>query len=157
MRNLTKAIVLVCALLCAPLVWSDDNTAQQTQTTLNDLKTQIETLKADYEKRIKDLESQVEQLQVQLLQAPGAEEAAPAPPAAVVQSIPGALNPAISVASNFVSRSDDQKVFNEDGNRIDNKLNLREAELDLRVPIDPYADGVLITSFESKTPGEFGV
>ena len=157
MGNLIKAIVLVCAtFLCAPLVWSDDAAAKQTQTTLNDLKTQIETLKADYEKRIKDLESQVEQLQVQLLQAPTGEEA-PAPPPAVVQSIPGALNPAISVASNFVSRSDSQEVFNEDGNRIDNKMNLREAEVDFRVPIDPYADGVLITSFESETPGQYSV
>jgi hypothetical protein len=48
-------------------------------------------------------------------------------------------------------------VFNESGARIDNKFNLREAEIDMRVPVDPYADGVLIAAFESETPGEFSV
>jgi hypothetical protein len=36
-------------------------------------------------------------------------------------------------------------------------MNLREAEVDFRVPIDPYADGVLITSFESETPGQYSI
>ncbi len=133
-------------------------TQNQTQTypaTLEGLKAQIEALKADYEKRIKALEDQVEQLQVQALQAPE-EEPATAPPAQQqVQSIPGALNPSISVAANFVGRADNQHVVNEDGNPISDRLNLREAEIDLRVPIDPYADGVLITTLESETPGEY--
>jgi hypothetical protein len=81
----------------------------------------------------------------------------PQAPQPVVQSIPGALNPAISVIGNFVGRGDTQKVFNEDGDRLDNKMNLREGEIDMRVPIDPYADGVLITSLESETPGAFSV
>src|SRR5438034_5381601 len=37
------------------------------------------------------------------------------------------------------------------------RSNLREAEIDMRVPVDPYADGVLITSLESETPGRFSV
>lgn len=122
--------------------------------TLEDLKDQIETLKKDYEQRIKNLEDQVQQLQVQALQAaPEAppEQAVTAP----VQTSPGILNPAISVIGNFVSRTDDQDVFNEEGQAIDDKMNLREAELDMRVAVDPYADGVLIASFESEFPGEF--
>jgi hypothetical protein len=129
---------------------------------LQELKSQIDGLKTDYEKRIKTLESQVEQLQIQLLQAAPVEtEQSPQVAAQAarptVQVIPGALNPAISAVGNFVGRIDNQKVFNEDLERVDNKMNLREAELDMRVPIDPYADGVLITSFESKTPGHYSV
>ena len=126
-------------------------------TTLHVLKAQIDELKADYEKRIQGLEAQLEEIQKQLLQA--APESAVEPPSQAdgkaVQSIPGALNPAISVVGNFVGRIDNHKVFNSDLDRIDNKMNLREAEIDMRVPIDPYADGVLITSLESETPGQF--
>ncbi|MBI4455641.1 MAG: hypothetical protein HY644_07060 [Acidobacteria bacterium] len=122
---------------------------------LEALKAQIEAIKTEYEKRIKDLETLVEQLQIQALGA--APEPVPAQPVAPVpmQTIPGALNPAISVIGNFVGRGDSSEVLNEDENRIDNKFNLREAEIDMRVPVDPYADGVLITSMESETPGHF--
>ncbi len=134
--------------------------AQQTQTqssesqsvaTIEGLKAQLEALKSDYDQKIKDLQSQLELLQAQALQAP--EQVAPSQQQ--VQAIPGALNPAIAVAMNFVGRADNQNVFNEDGNPIDDRLNLREAELDLRVPIDPFADGLLIATLESETPGEF--
>ncbi len=122
------------------------------------IKAQIDTLKADYEKRIQALETQLQELQTQMLQvAPEpAGAAGPAPAAAATTpASPGALNPAISVVGNFVGRIDGQKVFNEDGGRIDNQPNLREAEVDMRVPVDPYADGVLILSLESDTPGKF--
>jgi hypothetical protein len=126
---------------------------------LQHLKVQIDAMKADYEKRIRELETQVQQLQADILKAgpePGSAVTAAAPPQGM-QSIPGALNPAISVIGNFVGRGDSTKVFNEDGDRIDNKLNLREGEVDMRVPIDPYSDGVLIASFESETPGKISV
>lgn len=126
---------------------------------LEALKTQLEQIKTEYDKRIQDLEAQVQQLQSQMLQAtaesqllaPSSQQVDSKP----VQSIPSALNPAIAVIGNFVGRADSQKIFEEGGARIDNKFNLREAELDLRVPIDPYADGVLITSFESTAPGSY--
>jgi hypothetical protein len=142
--------ILLTLLLCffATSVFAQDAAAVQ------DLKAQIEALKQQYEQRIKDLEQKVEQLQVQALQAPEAE-AAPAAEAAPQQTIPGILNPAISVVGNFVGRADNQDVLNEAGQRISDKLNLREAEIDFRVPVDPYADGVLITSLESPFPGEF--
>lgn len=119
------------------------------------LRAQIEALKTDYEKRIKALETQLEEIQTQMLRiSPEAEAAAPAqPPTAPIT--PGALNPAISAIGNFLGRIDDRKVFNEDAVRVDNSPNLREVEIDMRVPVDPYADAVLITSFESETPGEF--
>lgn len=121
------------------------------------LRSQIDALKADYEKRIQALEMQLQDIQAQMLRVSpeAAEPLAAAPPAA--PTIPGALNPAISVIGNFVGRIDDQKVFTEDGERIDNNLNLREAEMDMRVPVDPFADAVLIMSLESETPGKFNV
>src|SRR5262249_24464826 len=57
----------------------------------------------------------------------------------------------------FLGRWDDQPVFlNDDpaGERIDDRWNLREAEIDFRAAIDTWADGVVIASFESDTPGE---
>jgi len=124
------------------------------------LKAQLDALKADYEKRIADLEKQLQDVQTQMLQMPTAETAliptpAAAPPAPTTTF--GALNPAITAIGNFVGRGDNQKVFNFERGRIDNTLSLREAELDFRVPIDPYADGVFIPAFESDEPGKFEV
>ena len=124
------------------------------------LKAQLDALKADYEKRIADLEKQLQDVQTQMLQMPTAETAliptpAAAPPAPTTTF--GALNPAITAIGNFVGRGDNQKVFNFERGRIDNTLSLREAELDFRVPIDPYADGVFIPAFESDEPGKSSV
>jgi hypothetical protein len=66
-------------------------------------------------------------------------------------------DPAITVIGNMIGRLDSQKIYNEDGDRIDNKILLREAEIDMRLPIDPYADGVFIAAFETEAPGEFSV
>ena len=127
--------------------------AQASPDRFEEIKAQIAALKAEYEQRLQDLQKQVEALQTQLLQA--SPEAAVLPAPMPVQSIPGSLNPAISVVGNFVGRADSTKVFGDDGARIDNKLSLREAEVDMRVPIDPYADGVLITSLSAESPGRF--
>jgi hypothetical protein len=121
---------------------------------LQAIKGQIEALKADYEKRLKELEAQVEALQLQLLRSTQ-EAPAAATPAPAAQSIPGALNPALTVVGNFVARGDSQKIYNEQGMRIDNKPSLRETELDLRAAIDPYADGVFIASIASESPGSY--
>jgi len=127
------------------------------QQTLEQLRAEIAAIKAEYENRITQLEKKLEDLQVQMLRSAPETESATAwnPPAVSTQTMAGALNPAISVVGNLVGRVDSQKVFNEDNNRIDNKMILREAEIDMRVPVDPYADGVLITSIESETPGQF--
>jgi len=118
------------------------------------LRAQIEALKTEYQTRIESLEKQLEEVQVQLLKVPE-PDTAPAP-AATAPVSPGALNPAISVVGNFLGRGDNQKVYASDGiTRIDNSFNLREAEIDMRVPVDPYADAVLITSLESEIPGQF--
>ena len=124
------------------------------------LRAQFEALKTEYQARIESLEKQLEEVQAQLIRLPEPElEPGPAPAApAAPQSSPGALNPAISVVGNFLGRADNQKVYLEDGaTRIDNSFNLRETEIDMRVPVDPFADAVLITSLESEVPGQFDV
>ncbi len=124
---------------------------------LQALKAQIEAMRTEYEKRLKDLQVQVEDLQAQMLKAGPETDAAATVQAApaTTQSIPGALNPAIGVVGNFVARADNQKIYSEDGSRIDNKFSLREAEFDFRVPIDPYADGVVILAVGADVPGRF--
>ena len=140
--------VFMILFLCSPPLQAQD---------INALRAQIDALKAEYDKRIQDLETQVTELQTQMLQA-SADSAGAVPAASepvVTPTTFGALNPAISVVGNFMGRADNQKVFLEDGTRTDDNLNLREAEVDMRVPVDPYADAVLITSLESEKPGEF--
>jgi hypothetical protein len=161
----SQILFLFIASLIVPFV-ANAQTQTQTQTqeqpqpakTIEELQAQIQALRTDYDKRIQELQDQLQQLQVQMLQAPGPEETQAQPAAQQQgQTFPGILNPAISAVGNFVARTDNQDVFNEDGNRVDDRLNIREAEVDMRVAVDPYADAALITSFESETPGEFEV
>ena len=123
---------------------------------LVELRAELDRLRTDYERRIDELGAQMEDLQIQMLRAGSDTEpivAASAPPQVSYNS----LNPAISVVANFLARGDSRKVFIDDSTRVDNRFNLRETELDLRVPVDPFADAVLIMSLESETPGEFEV
>jgi hypothetical protein len=133
--------------------------APSSVTAIEQLRAEISQMKVLYEERIKQLEARLEDIQTQMLRtAPETEApAAAAAPILAPQATPGAFNPAIAVVGNLVGRADSQKVFNDSGQRIDNKILLREAEIDMRVPVDPYADGVLITALESEAPGEFSV
>ena len=50
------------------------------------------------------------------------------------------FNPQITAFGNFLGRIDNQRVYLDDDptlERIDNQMNLREAEFDFRAPIDP--------------------
>ena len=113
-------------------------------------------------KRIDQLEKErattsgkIEQLEQEMANKAEPNPALVQPTQPAVQSSLSALNPAITVFGNFVGRGDSKRVFNEEGDRISNKFNLREVEVDMRAAIDPYADGVLIASLESETPGQF--
>ena len=120
--------------------------AQTPNADIQALRTQIEALKTEYQVRIESLEKQLEEVQARLLRVPEADAvpAAVAAPSAPVSA--GALNPAISVVTNFLGRADNQKVFLEDtATRIDNTFNLREAEIDMRVPVI-----LILTRFSSR-------
>jgi hypothetical protein len=157
---LALSAILVSVFCAAAEQKKDDsieNNRISARSTIEALQIELTSMKSEYESRIKKLESRLEELQVQMQTMPSETSAVVPPPAAVPQTMAGALNPAISVVGNLVGRADSQKIFTEDGNRIDNKMILREAEIDMRVPVDPYADGVLITSLESDTMGKFTV
>jgi hypothetical protein len=155
MQILKTALAIVLTLFAIPCSATEQAAAPSN---IEALRAEIAAIKAEYENRIKQLESRLEELQTQMLRnAPEpAASIQPAPsPAPVITA--GALNPAIAVAGNIVGRADSQHVYGDSGTRIDNKIILREAEIDMRVPVDPYADGVLITALESDSPGQFSV
>ncbi|HTF89060.1 MAG TPA: hypothetical protein VK843_11670, partial [Planctomycetota bacterium] len=111
----------------------------------------FDALVSQYKDDIDDLRFQVDTLEKDSqatrakLQAPQAQSA-------------GVFNPAITVFGNFLARHDDQHVFVDDdpaNERVDNRFMLREAELDFRAAIDPWADGVMIFSFAQDEPHEF--
>jgi hypothetical protein len=159
-----KALAFLVALAACSYVTAEEgqssaaaNPATATSSSIEQLRAEIAAVKAQYEERIKQLEVRLEELQIQVLRNTPETPAAASPAASSAQRSFGALNPAISVVGNLVGRADSQKVFSDAGPRIDNKITLREAEIDMRVPVDPYADGVLITSLESEAPSQFSV
>jgi hypothetical protein len=117
---------------------------------LNEERARAEKERQAAEERLRALETQIDELRAKSEAAPAAAAAAPSLP-----SFAGILNPAIGASLNFVFRGSNQKMFAENGKRIDNQPNLREAEIDARAAVDPYADGVLIVSIESPSPGDF--
>jgi len=101
----------------------------------------------DQEDRIKDLERRLAESEKRQAQTTSAN------PATV-------LNPRLTVVGDFLWRFDDKKVFVDNDPaepRIDDTINVREVELDLRASVDPFVDGVAILSVESEFPGDFAV
>ena len=100
---------------------------------------------------LEDLRARIEQLEDELARV---KTSANRPP---TQSA-SAFNPSITVIGNFLGRMDDRPVHLDDDPaqaEIGDRFSLREAELDLRAPIDPWADGVLILSFAEEAPDEY--
>lgn len=101
----------------------------------------------DQEDRIKDLERRLAETEKKQAQTTSAN------PATV-------FNPTLTVFGNFLWRYDDRKVFldnNPAEPTINDTINIREVELDLRASVDPYVDGVAILAVESEVPGDFEV
>lgn len=86
--------------------------------------------------------------QLKGLVAPGDLQAAPARP----PSSPAFYNPAIGVYMDAVAEGGnfDQR-FGEDSD----KFSLRETEIDMRLPLSPFAEGVGIFAFENQGDNEF--
>jgi hypothetical protein len=66
------------------------------------------------------------------------------------------FNPRLTVIGDVLGRwsvGSHERV--EDGIDLDDRISLREMELDLRADIDPYAKGVAILAFEEESPGEY--
>jgi hypothetical protein len=98
----------------------------------------------DQDDRIKDLERRLAEAEKRQAQTTSAN------PLTV-------LNPRLTVIGDFLWRFDDRDVFLDNdpaGDRIDDTVNLRELEIDLRASVDPYVDAVGIVALESEVPGE---
>ncbi|MCE9595609.1 MAG: hypothetical protein K8S98_15585 [Planctomycetes bacterium] len=127
------------------------DTTPQAQTNLDDLKKRLDQLESSNSDEIEDLKFQIATLEKEVAAAKSAAQSKSGQSNNV-------FNPQITVFGNFLGRADDTKVFAEDdpaGSRIDSRMNLREVEFDMRAPIDPWADAVVILSVESPSPNEF--
>ncbi len=109
------------------------------------LQERMDELERKHEEEISDLRDQIDEL---------ASKQAPATAARPFQSL-NVFNPQLTVFGNFFGRSDDQRVRNDAGDPVDDRFWLREAELDFRAAVDPWADGVLIVSLGAEKPGDY--
>ena len=136
----------VSQLLSQPL--SAEESVQDT--TLEDLQRRMEQLDEKHANQIENLQRQIEALEDRAsrvgvpVQSPAAQRL-------------NIFNPRITAFGNFIGRLDNQDAFTEDGDPIHDGFNLREVEIDLRAAIDPWADGVIITTFEAPVPNEYEV
>jgi hypothetical protein len=141
-------VLFVLAVLAWRLATADDkgDTSEPRQRIesleqrLNEERARAQKERQAAEERLRALEKQIDDLRTK-------SEAAPAPPATAaaapsLPSFPGILNPAIAADLNFVFRGSNQKMFAENGKRIDNQPNLREAEIDMRSAVGRRADAV---------------
>src|SRR6187455_1987414 len=129
-------IPLILFLLCLHPQEKDPNKVQDPK---------VQDRLDDQEDRIKDLERRLAETEKRQAQTTSAN------PATV-------LNPRLTVVGDFLWRFDDHKVFVDNDPtqpRIDDTINMREVELDLRASVDPFVDGVAILSLESESPGQF--
>jgi hypothetical protein len=124
---------------------------QQAPPTVEQLQKRIDDLEKTHEQEMKDLRDELDDM---------ADEAAKARAKSQTPQTQSAsaFNPGITVFGNFLGRVDSKAVFFDDDPtqpRVDDSFLLREVELDFRAAIDPWADGVVIGTFEQTAPGEF--
>jgi hypothetical protein len=93
--------------------------------------------------RVEALEHELELMKLRQEEPPLEET-----PAATTQVSLNAFNPSISIFGSGLFRFDR-------GAQKDSTFNVREVEADFRASVDPFADGVVIASFESEEVGEF--
>ena len=100
---------------------------------------ELEQMEANLDKRITALENKID--------------------AVSRASAPVVLNPRTTAFINFAARSDSRTVTDwaDTANTISNRPYLRTLELELRNPVDPYAEAVAILSVENQAGREFGV
>jgi hypothetical protein len=129
------------------------NLTLQLEHTIATLDSQSAAFTADQEALEDQIRALREELELIRLQAP--EDSPSLSRTDNRAALPNIFNPTVSVFGNFLLRQDDEQLMNEDGDIISDRMNLRETEIDFRAAVDPYADGLLITAFESEVPGEF--
>jgi hypothetical protein len=69
-----------------------------------------------------------------------------------------AFNPRITAFGDFIGRwSVGSEELVEDGHAVDDRMSLKEVEIDIRADVDPYAKAVLILALEEHEPDEYEV
>ena len=99
---------------------------------------ELDRLEERIEKRLQELESKID--------------------AVSRAAAPTVLNPRMTAFINFAARADDKGVTDASGEHpIDNRAFVRTVELDLRAPVDPYAEAATIISVENEAGKEFAI
>ena len=140
------------ALLSALLLWASPLTAQASVDDFQEALDKALATIRELEARVAELESRDstgDPLEDQLQRLLGDEE--DLPPQRTV--FPNALNPRIGVFMDATIRTG--KFIDElDGDSGD-RFSLRETEIDISLPVSPFAEGVLIPVFEDEGSGDF--
>ncbi|OGU28690.1 MAG: hypothetical protein A2X67_09105 [Ignavibacteria bacterium GWA2_55_11] len=143
-------ITLAC-FMCLPAYGQPSNDVKRE---LDSLRSQLDSLKALVATGITDemLDKVAERLERRMQQL---EEKIDASSRATT---PIVFNPRTTAFLNFSARMDDRAVFDEEGiAEISNKMFLRSVELDLRAPVDPYAEGIIILAVEDEAGTGFAL
>ncbi len=73
-------------------------------------------------------------------------------------SAPVVSNPRTTAFINFAARGDDRPVIDASGDHpIDNRAFVRTVEIELRAPVDPYAEAITVISLENEAGKEYGI
>lgn len=131
----------ILALLCVQAAPAAGKEASQQQDS------KVQDRLEDQEDRIKDLERRLAETEKRQAQTTSAN------PFTV-------FNPRMTVFGDFLWRVDDKNVHLDRDPaepRIDDTINLREVELDLRASVDPYVDAIAILALEAEAPGEYEI
>lgn len=118
---------------------------------LRALEEELARVRADQDEEIDALHERIDELGDELAEA---RRAASTPG----QQRLNVFNPQTTVFGNFLGRADDRRAFVDDDpgeRRIDDRMWLREVEVDFRAAVDPWADAVVILTSEAETPGEY--
>jgi len=155
------AAVLAVSVFAAPAAFaqqqrSESDSLQQLRKEVADLRSTLDSLKAaqDQQSFLADdeLESLEERLEKRFRDLENKINSATRSTAPIV------FNPRTTAFINFAARADNKKVLDETGvNEISNRFFLRGVELDLRAPVDPYAEAVAILSVENEAGKGFGI
>jgi hypothetical protein len=154
------SLIIACIFMAASLTFSQTNDdmkagaienlrkeIQQLRRDLDSLKTvqqepaqqdELERFEERLEKRMQDLENKI--------------DAISRSSAAVV------FNPRTTAFLNLAARADNRRVFDSEGEaEIDDRPFLRTVELDLRAPVDPYAEAIAILAIEDEAGKGFEI
>ncbi len=149
MERRTRIFVFAAVCTCPAIAGQEP--VEKQEGAASDIEKRLDALEKAHADEIDDLHFEIQTLEQELAEMQAASRAG-APQSASI------FNPGITVFGNFFARDDDQHVYLDDDpnqERIDDQMNLREVELDFRAAIDPWADGVVIGTFESEVPNEF--